>query len=149
VRIQLIDYAEHALVVTVTREGLLTVAHPGVCGVGAAEILRDVAERLIEAHGPAVCRPGAEPEPQHDREEILAEGGALDTDRGVWTDGTGHAWDLSVTWGAAGDMRWRWTGEQNGFGVPLMRAGKGSEPQPFDLVWSLYGPLHPTAGDRA
>nr|WSS66774.1 phiSA1p31-related protein [Streptomyces sp. NBC_01177] len=147
--IKLIDYAEHALVVTVTRDGLLTVAHPGFCGVIAADMLRDIADRLIEAHGPAVCAPGAEPEPQHDQAETLGQGGTLDADRKVWTDGTGHAWDLSVTWGSAGDMRWRWTGECSDAGVPLLQTGEGTEPQPLDLVWALYGPLVPTAGDRA
>lgn len=148
-RIQLIDHAEHVLVVTLTREGLLTVAHPRLCGVAAAEILRDVAERLIEAHGPAACHPVAEPEPQHDTGVTLGQGGTLDAERGVWTDGTGHAWDLSVTWASAGDLRWRWTGECDDAGTPLMRTGDGVDEQSFDVVWALYGPLVPTAGDRA
>ncbi|MFF9690274.1 phiSA1p31-related protein [Streptomyces sp. NPDC014623] len=148
-RIQLIDHAEHALVVTLTREGRLTVAYPGFCGAAAAEVLRDVADRLIEAHGPAVCHPDAEPEPQHDSAETLGQGGSLDADRAVWTDGTGHAWDLSVTWGSAGNLRWWWTGGHTEAGVPLMRTGDGTDEQPLDLVWALYGPLFPTAGDRA
>ncbi|RPK76390.1 hypothetical protein EES45_23140 [Streptomyces sp. ADI97-07] len=149
-RIKLIDFDEHALVVTVTRSGIASVVHPSMCGVAAAATLRDLAEQIEAAHSATVCAPDAEPEAQQPAQpETLGLGGAFDADREVWTDGTGHAWDLTVTWGSVGNLRWRWTGGTTEAGVPLMRTGEGTEPQPFDLVWALYGPLFAAAGDRA
>lgn len=148
-RIKLIDLDEYPLVVMVRADGTATVSAPNICDGAAADLLRSIAADLDAQHPPFVCTPGDKPEPQHDREEILAEGGALDAERRVWTDGTGHAWDLTVTWGSSGDMRWRWTGDCTDVGVPLLQTGEGSAPQPLDLVWALYGPLFPTAGDRA
>lgn len=148
-RIKLIDLDEYPLVVMVRRDGTATVSAPSVCDGVAADLLRNIAADLDAQHPPYVCSPGDTREEQPDAADTLGEGGELDADRQVWTDGTGHAWDLSVTWGSAGNLRWRWTGEQNDAGMPLMRTGEGTEAQPFNLVWALYGPLYAAAGDRA
>jgi hypothetical protein len=149
VRIKLIDLDEFPLVVMVRADGTATVSAPTICDGAAADLLRSIAADLDALHPPFACSPGDTPAPQPEADETLGKGGALDTDRKVWTDGTGHAWDLSVTWGSAGNLRWWWTGGHTEAGVPLMRTGDGTDEQPLDLVWALYGPLFPTAGDRA
>lgn len=145
-KIRQIDMDEQVLVLTVGRDGLSSVSHRGICAASAAEVLRDIAEQLMAGHSPIPCNPA---EPEVSKPEIRGEGGSLSIDRQVWTDGTGHAWDLSVTWGSVGSLRWRWTGGCTESDVPLMRTGDGSDEQPFDLVWALYGPLFPMVGDRA
>lgn len=147
--IRLIDYDEHALVVMVTREGGTTVVAPRMCDSAAADVLRKIADQLDAAHPPYPCDPGAEPDPQHDHAEPLGEGGSLDAERSVWTDGTGHVWDLAATWGDASGLQWRWTGQLTTSGIPLMRTGDDVDEQPLDVVRAVHGPIAPTAGERS
>ncbi|MEV8349016.1 phiSA1p31-related protein [Streptomyces niveus] len=148
-KIKFIDYDEHALVVTVTREGATSVVAPLMCDSSAADVLRKIADQLDAAHPPYPCTPGAyEPDPQHEHAE-LGTGGTLDAERRVWTDGTGHVWDLAATWGDAAGLRWRWTGQLTSSGIPWMRAGDDVDEQPLDVVRTVHGPIAPTAGERS
>ncbi|MFE2747359.1 phiSA1p31-related protein [Streptomyces scopuliridis] len=151
-RIRLIDFDEHALVLTVTRAGAVMVVNPRMCDTGTAELLHDIADQLAAAHPPYPCNPGAEPDAQHDYDEPLnGRHGRLDAERKVWTDGTGHAWDLSVTWlAAATEVAWEWTGRLDGLGTPVMRAvGSHSVHEPLDVLRAVYGPISPTGGERS
>ncbi|MGC4946214.1 phiSA1p31-related protein [Streptomyces sp. DT224] len=139
--IRIVDMDEHVLVLTVTNDGRSTLEFPGLCGEGAAALLRELADRVEASHGPDACRHHAPPS--------MPAGGTLDTERRVWTDGSGHAWDLSITWRAVDGVEWRWTDRCSGDGVPVMRAGSGPTEQTLDVVWSLYGPLAPVAGERS
>ncbi|MFF9568460.1 phiSA1p31-related protein [Streptomyces sp. NPDC014685] len=148
-RIRLIDYDEQALVVTVDRDGVTMVAAPRMCDSAAAEVLRRIADQLDAGHPPYPCTPAAAPE--HDHVEPLGQGGALDADRRVWTDGTGHAWDLSGRWTAAETPgEWEWSGLLDGRGTPVMAVvGSPEVHESLDVLRVLYGPIAPSAGGRS
>ncbi|MCZ1009933.1 phiSA1p31-related protein [Streptomyces lydicus] len=147
-KIRMLDLDEHALVLTMNKTGEVEVINPGMCDALAAAVLRTIADQLIAAHPPYPCTPDAEPEQQHDRppEPVTGHGSRLDTDRKVWTDGRGHAWDLSLKWGDAAGGVWRWTGVLDRAGTPMMRATDGDGREPLDVVRSLYGPIAPLGG---
>ncbi|MFJ3587492.1 phiSA1p31-related protein [Streptomyces sp. NPDC090231] len=151
-RIKLIDLDEYVLVVTVAHDGSTTVANPGICDAAAADVLRSIAAQLDAGHPPYPCNPGAEPAPQHDHAEPLdAPNGSLDTERRVWTDGTGHVWDLSARWAAAEtEPEWEWSGGLDHQGTPVMRAvGADDVRESLDVLRTLYGPIFPAVGGRS
>lgn len=151
VKIKVIDFGEYALALLVAHNGATEIVNPGMCDHRAADMLRDLADQLDALHPPHPCSPGAEPDPQHDRaEQPLREAlSSLDADRKLWTDGTGHTWDLSVAWGNSAGLQWRWTGQLTTGGVPWMRTADGVDEQPLDVVRTVHGPIAPTAGDRS
>ncbi|MFM9637642.1 phiSA1p31-related protein [Streptomyces turgidiscabies] len=140
-----IDMADQRLVVLVDGDGRLEVQTGKICTARAAEVLESLAARLRAAHPPFPCFPPAAPNPTSERPDdlLLAEGGRLDRSAKVWTDGRGHAWDLSLTWGDAVGVEWRWHGSLDGNGAPLLRANEGPTVQALDVVRALYGPLAP------
>ncbi|MEV8394791.1 MULTISPECIES: phiSA1p31-related protein [unclassified Streptomyces] len=151
-RIRLIDFDEHALVLTVAHTGGVMIANPRMCDSAAAEMLRNIADQLDAAHPPYPCSPGAGPDPQHDHAEPLnGAAGRLDTERKVWTDGTGHTWDLSGRWAAAAtEVEWEWTGRLDHLGTPVMSAvGSPEVHESLDVLRTLYGPISPAIGGRS
>lgn len=149
-RIRLIDYDELPLVLTMGPNGIVEASHPGMCKIQAARILRNVANQMVAAHSPHECTPGDEaPIPEHrPAEPIDAADGSLDAERKVWTDGTGHTWDLSVTWAdqETGNT-WRWAGRFAPGGVPLLHAvGYPGITRPLDVLRAEYGPIYPAVG---
>ncbi|MET9816553.1 phiSA1p31-related protein [Streptomyces sp. NPDC006355] len=143
-----IDMDEQRLVILVDSDGRLEVQTGKICTARAAEVLEQIAARLRAAHPPFPCFPPAAANPTSERpdELLLADGGRLDRSAQVWTDGRGHAWDLSLTWGDATGVEWRWYGSLDSNGAPLLRANNGVTVQALDVVRALYGPLAPLAG---
>lgn len=151
-RFKLIDLDEFSLVVMVRSDGTVTVSSPSLCDGVAADVLRSIAAQLEAAHPPYPCHPAADAAPLTEAPETLGTGGGrYDADRHVWTDGAGHAWDLSVTWAAAGaDPVWEWAREFDRSGTPVMQTvGDPSVREALDVLRVLYGPIAPTTGRRA
>ncbi|WP_432159476.1 phiSA1p31-related protein [Streptomyces sp. NRRL F-5630] len=147
-RIKLVDLDEHSLVVTIDADGVAELHSAGMCKMRAAAILRFVSTQLAAEHGLGPCHP--EPEPQHERAEpLIAHAGSLDRERRLWTDGTGHAWDLSLAWAGVDDRAWRWHGSLDRQGTPIMRSSDGAASEPLDVVRAVWGPLAPVNGDEA
>lgn len=146
-RIRLIDYDEHPIVVTIGQDLAAEVANPTVCDRVTADLLRRVADQLDARHAPYPCRPGAHPE-QHERpaEPLHPQGSTLDRYSGTWTDGAGHAWDLTLMWEDIGGGRWRWNGRM-AQDTPLMRHVQTGELTPLDALRFINGPLIPVRGD--
>ncbi|MGO4630543.1 phiSA1p31-related protein [Streptomyces sp. 2RAF24] len=147
--IRLIDENELRLLVMVDGAGRLDHRVRGMCPSLAAAVLRALAARLEAEHPPFPCDwdPARDaPVERHD-EPLPTEGGRLDAARRVWTDGTGHRWDLSVTWRDAVDVTWRWTGRMDGQGTPLMRADEGAEVESLDVIRAVVGPIAPAGGE--
>ncbi|WP_125262348.1 phiSA1p31-related protein [Streptomyces alboflavus] len=146
-----VDLDEQALVVLVERDGSYEVQNPALCNRFAAALLRGIAEQLDASHPPHPCTPGDGAEPHHERpaEPLISHAGTLDRERKMWTDGTGHAWDLSLPWTDAADRSWRWHGSLDRQGTPIMRSGDGAEVQPLDVVRALWGPIAPLSGGAA
>jgi hypothetical protein len=142
-----VDMDEQALVVLVDRDGRLEVQTGKICTVRAAEVLEQLAARLRASHPPFPCFPPAAPNPTPERPDglLLGEGSRLDRSAKVWTDGRGHTWDLSLTWGDVTGVEWRWHGSLDSSGAPLLRANNGVTVQSLDVVRALYGPLAPLA----
>ncbi|MFI7010017.1 phiSA1p31-related protein [Streptomyces sp. NPDC050145] len=146
--IRLVDLDEQHVVVMLSTDGKVEVLGD-MCTVGAAALLMSVARQLVAEHGVGSCR--REPEPQHERpaEPLHAHAGSLDREARVWTDGTGHAWDLALAWRDATDQSWRWHGSVDRQGAPIMRSADGSVSEPLDVVRAVYGPLAPEFGGVA
>lgn len=148
-RIRLVDFDEQPLVVLVDEDGVAEVYGDGMCKLRAAAILRFVAAQLAAEHPAGACLP--QPEPQHDRpvEPLISHAGTLDRERRLWTDGTGHAWDLSLAWADVHERAWRWHGSLDRQGTPIMRSSDGSASEPLDVVRAVWGPLAPVIGGDA
>lgn len=149
--VRLIDYDEYRLVLTITPEGEARVINPGMCDITTATMLRRVAERLEADHPPVECEPTENTvEPERPAEPAEVSGSRLDTGRKVWTDGRGHAWDLSIPWADEATANvWRWTGALARGGAPMMHAAGTSVQEPFDVIHVMYGPMSPVVGDRS
>ncbi|WP_431784376.1 phiSA1p31-related protein [Streptomyces chumphonensis] len=149
-RIRMLDLDEYAFVLTVTTDGVGHLTNPRMCDAVTADVLRRFADQLDAAHPPYSCDPSSEPEPQHERldEPLNGRSGVLHSDRSVWTDGRGHRWDLSLTWGDVTERAWQWTGVLDRVGTPMMRAADG-ERASLDVVRALYGPIAPFVGGAA
>lgn len=147
-KIRMLDLDEHALVLTMSKSGAVEVTNPDMCDALAAAVLRSIADQLVAAHPPYPCTPGEGPDEQHERpaEPVTGHGSRLDRERKVWTDGRGHAWDLSLNWSDAAGGAWRWTGVLDRVGTPMMREVDGDSREPLDVVRSLYGPIAPVGG---
>jgi hypothetical protein len=148
--IRMIDVNEQALVLNVDYQGLAYFRVGKVCPRGIASLLRELADRVEASHPPFPCdwdeRRG-EPEPaDRPAEPLVPDRGSLDADAQVWTDGTGHRWDLSVPWDDVTDVRWHWTGRMDGQGVPLMRSNDGEETASLDVIRAVTGPIAPVVG---
>lgn len=144
--IRMIDLDEHVLVITLDEHGDLGITPAGACAYAVAAVLMHAAHALAAEHPPFRCNPAAE-QPSGD-EPLYAEHGTLDADRRVWTDGTGHVWDLSVAWAAAGtESLWKWSGRLDR-GVPVMQAVGTGVKESLDVLRALYGPISPAGGER-
>lgn len=149
-RIRLIDYDEHLIVVTVNPDGKAAVSHPTMCAVDAAAWLERLAAVMRAEHPPHACDPAQDAEPEErEPEPLLQHGGSLADDRRTWFDGTGHAWDLGVVWRDVVDVEWRWVGRMDESGAPLMRSSTPGDVQSLDVIRAVVGPIVPVRGDDA
>lgn len=141
-----VDQREHPLVVLVDVHGSAEILGENtVCKARVADVLRVVADVMENEHGPGPCTPQAGPADGFGRrdEPLFPHAGTLDSERQVWTDGTGHAWDLSVPWRDNAGSTWLWYGRLDGQGAPMMRSNDWPEPQPLDSLRALRGPMAP------
>ncbi|MFI5809289.1 phiSA1p31-related protein [Streptomyces sp. NPDC051561] len=148
-KIKFLDLDEHVLVITVDAQGALDITPTGGCTHAVASVLVHAARALVDAHPPYPCTPDAE-QPSGD-EPLHAEHGTLDAERRVWTDGTGHVWDLSVTWAAAAtEPLWMWSGRLDHLGTPVMQpVGDDGVRESLDVLRALYGPISPVGGEQS
>lgn len=140
--------SDPAIVVAIERDGSYRVHADRVCKRLAAELLRGIADRLVDEHGPFRCTP----QPARPREDEPADpyAGSLDRAREVWRDARGESFDLSLSWSDEYARVWRWTGTTGQFGEPVLRTEAGNgESMPLSLVRALYGPLAPVLGGAA
>ncbi|MGW7197511.1 phiSA1p31-related protein [Streptomyces chryseus] len=151
-RFMFVDRDENPLVFLIDAHGDVEVhGDDRVCKLRAAAILRYVAAQFIAEHPRGACTPQPDAQGYRPGEPLHSHAGTLDRDRKVWTDGTGHAWNLSLPWGDVDDRAWLWGGVLDSRGAPLMRtdAEGDGEVQPLDVVRSLYGPIAPLSGGAA
>ncbi|WP_405674820.1 phiSA1p31-related protein [Streptomyces sp. NBC_01511] len=149
--IRLIDYDEHAIVVTIGRNLAVETFNPSICDGVTADLLRNIADQLDAKHPPYPCRPGSQPE-QHEQHERPAEplhpqGSTLDRYAGTWADGAGHTWDLTLMWEDVAGGRWRWNGRM-AQSVPMMREVRTGELTPLDALRFINGPITPVRGEQ-
>lgn len=147
-RIRLIDYDEHPIVLTIGRDMAVEIINPSICDGVTADLLRNIADQLDAKHPPYPCRPGSEPA-QHERpaEPMHAPTGTLDRYSGTWTDGGGHTWDLTLMWEDVAGQRWRWNGHL-AQSVPMMRHVQTGELTPLDALRFISGPITPVRGEQ-
>jgi hypothetical protein len=140
-----VDFTEHPLVLLVDAEGNAELhGDDQVCKLKAAAILAVIARDLAAEHGPGRCSPSGEvPQWQRPDEPLIPSGGTLDRDAQLWTDGTGHVWNLALPWRDNAGSTWLWYGSLDGQGCPLMRSTDWPEPQPLDALRYLRGPMSP------
>ncbi|WP_399142232.1 phiSA1p31-related protein [Streptomyces sp. NBUA17] len=144
-RHRIVDFTEHPFVVLVGADGSAEiVGDDQVCKRQAARVLRVVADVLDSEHPQGRCTP-TERTPQWSRpdEPLLPHAGMLDRAAQLWTDGTGHVWNLALPWQDSAGSTWLWYGSLDGQGAPLMRSNDWPEPQPLDALRSLRGPMVP------
>lgn len=148
---RLVDFTEHPLVLLVDDEGNgELIGEDSFCAIRVAALLRLIAADLLASHPLGPCAPQAEATVwERPAEPLHPQGSTLDRVRQLWTDGTGHVWDLSVKWGDASGRPWRWTGELDRVtGVPLMRCEYRPDTQPLDVLRATCGPIAPMGGAR-
>ena len=147
-RIRLIDFDEHPLVVIVDRNGLTTVGGTGLCGLVAADVLRQLADQMEADHPATTCNPHTDTPtgPEQPVVPVTVFGSVLDRPRGLWVDGHGHTWDLTLVWVDAAGDRWAWTGSLDR-GVPMLYPLAGGAPEPLDTLRIVHGPIGPMRGD--
>ncbi|MGW2708655.1 phiSA1p31-related protein [Streptomyces sp. NPDC001356] len=151
-RHRIVDFTEHPLVVLIDTEGgAEIVGDDQVCKLKAAAVLRVVADVLASEHEQGQCRPPTRtPQWRRPAEPLIPHVSTLDRGRSLWTDGTGHVWDLSVPWGDAYGRSWRWTGDMDRTsGAPLMATEYRAEQQPLDVLRATFGPIAPLPGGAA
>ncbi|MCT9139042.1 phiSA1p31-related protein [Streptomyces violarus] len=149
---RLVDFTEHPLVLLVDTEGgAELLGEDTMCPIQTAAILRTIAADLLASHPLGPCAPVAEapawsrpPEPLH------PFAGTLDRARKVWTDGTGHVWDLSVPWADANGDTWRWHGVLDQVsGAPILRCDQWKGAHTLDVLREGRGPIRPVVGGAA
>lgn len=146
-----VDFTEHPIVLLVDAEGNAELhGDDQVCKARVASILQVIARDLVAEHefehGGGPCSPSAElGRWERPDEPLIAHGGTLDRAARLWTDGTGHVWDLALSWRDAAGSTWSWSGRLDGQGAPLMRSGDWAEAQPLDALRSLRGPMAPVS----
>ncbi|MEV5911102.1 phiSA1p31-related protein [Streptomyces chartreusis] len=149
---RLVDFTEHPLLLLIDTEGNAElIGEDTMCPINVAAMLRIIAADLLMSHPLGPCLPTPEP-PTWSRpaEPLHPFAATLDRARKLWTDGTGHVWDLSVWWGDAFGRVWRWTGDlDRTSGAPLMRCEYRPETQPLDVLRAVCGPIAPMAGGAA
>jgi hypothetical protein len=144
-RHRIIDFTEHPFVILVDTSGGAEIhGDDQVCKIKAATVLRVIADMLANEHPHGPCGP-SERTPRWTRpdEPLHSNAGSLDRSAQVWTDGTGHAWDLSMPWQDAAGSTWLWYGSLDGQGAPLMRSNDHPTPEPLDALRALRGPIAP------
>ncbi|MEW1867003.1 phiSA1p31-related protein [Streptomyces caelestis] len=142
---RIVDFTEHPFVVLIGVDGgAEIVGDDQVCKRQAARVLRILADVLESEHPNGPCHPAART-PQWTRpdEPLMPHGGSLDRDAQLWTDGTGHVWNLALPWRDSAGSTWLWYGSLDGQGAPLMRSNDWPEPQPLDALCYLRGPMAP------
>ncbi|MFE5658329.1 phiSA1p31-related protein [Streptomyces sp. NPDC056517] len=152
--IRMIDLNEQLLVVTLDRSGVMRTSVRGMCNDMAASVLRGLAEQLEADHPPFPCDWDEQrdaPAPAYRPAEPLpSEGARLDRAAKVWTDGAGHAWDLSVPWEDSTSLQWVWSKRMDTSGVPIMKTTSYGKTitEPLDVLRAAAGPLKPVAGEQ-
>lgn len=152
--IRMIDLNEQLLVITLDKSGVMRTSIRGMCADVAASVLRGLAEQLAADHPPFPCHWDEQrdaPAPAYRPAEPLpTEGARLDFAAKVWTDGAGHAWDLSVPWEDSTSLRWTWTKRMDTSGVPIMQSTAYGETatESLDVLRAAAGPLTPVAGEQ-
>jgi hypothetical protein len=147
--VRFVDFTEHPFVLLVDVHGNAELHGDGqVCKLRAAALLRVIANDLAAEHPLGACTPEPDAEPwERPAESLHSQFGTLDAERALWTDGTGHVWNLSIPWGDAFGRSWRWHGVVDPLsGAPMMRCEYRFEAQPLDLLRALYGPIAPLSG---
>lgn len=147
-----VDFTEHPLVLLVGEDGSADLhGDDSLCKIQVAAILQIIARDLIAEHGSQRCTPsGATPVWVRPDEPLHSFAGTLDRESRVWTDGTGHAWDLTVPWLDTTGETWWWQGRLTSQGDPIMRSDDGSQAQPLGVLRQLRGPISPvTSGGAA
>jgi hypothetical protein len=144
-RHRIVDFTEHPFVVLVDTDGNTEiVGDDQVCTLKAAAVLRALADILVSEHGKTPCTPPARvPQWKRPDEPLMPHASTLDREAQLWTDGTGHVWDLALPWQDAAGSTWLWYGSLDGQGAPLMRSNDCPDPQPLDALRALRGPLAP------
>ena len=149
---RLVDFTEHPLVLLVDTEGNAElIGEDTICPIRTAALLRVIANDLIASHPLGRCTPSAEaPTWSRPAEPLIPQAGTLDRARSLWTDGTGHVWDLSVPWADAFGRAWQWTGQlDRTSGTPMMRCEYRPDTQPLDVLRAVCGPIAPMPGGAA
>ncbi|AAR29701.1 hypothetical protein VWBp11 [Streptomyces phage VWB] len=149
--IRMIDLNEQRLVITLDANNVYRINVRSMCPVEAAALLHVIAAELVAEHPPFPCHWDTErdtPAPADRPDEPLpVDGARLDAERSVWTDGTGHTWDLSVMWQDVFGVHWQWTGRLDRSGTPLMTSVAGIEP--LDVIRASVGPIAPVGGEQS
>lgn len=149
-RYRFIDLDEQPFVVLIDTYGTAEIiGDDAVCKAKAAAVLTVVADVLAGEHT-GQCFPSADA-PSHSRsiEPLHTHASTLDAAARVWTDGTGHAWDLSLSWGDASGRAWSWRGILDSRGAPLMRSADDAEVRTLDVLRVESGPISPLSGGAA
>lgn len=146
-RHRIVDFTEHPFVVLVGVDGSAEiVGDDQVCKLKAAAVLRVVADVLANEHTQGPCTPpDRTPRWQRPDEPLMPHAGTLDRAARLWTDGTGHVWDLALAWRDAAGSTWSWAGRLDREGAPLMQSDDWPEVQPLDALRSLRGPMAPVS----
>ncbi|BDH04864.1 phiSA1p31-related protein [Streptomyces seoulensis] len=142
-RFRFVDLAEHPVVVLIDDQGNATIeGEDRVCPLILAEVMFRIALFYEAAHENAVCRPTSRAE--RALEPLQEQAATLDREFAVWTDGTGHAWDLTCDWVDAYGRAWQWTGDLDQVsGIPLMRTEYRTDVQSLDVLREVCGPISP------
>lgn len=151
-RFRIVDFTEHPMVVMFDVEGSAQlVGDDSVCALHAAAALQALAGMLLAEHVTEGCRAAAEEAPgERPAEPLLPFAGSIDRDRQVWTDGTGHVWDLSVAWADVNGDTWRWRGGMDPVsGAPVLRCEQWEGAHPLDVLREGRGPIRPVVGGAA
>lgn len=147
-----VDFTEHPFVLLVDGDGNAELhGDEQVCKLKAAAILSVIARDLVAEHGRGRCTPLPEaPLWQRPDEPLVPYAGTLDRERRLWTDGTGHVWDLSVPWADANGDTWRWHGVIDAAsGAPVLRCDQWKGAHSLDVLRAGRGPIRPVVGGAA
>ncbi|GGQ81042.1 phiSA1p31-related protein [Streptomyces flaveolus] len=151
-RFRFVDAAEHPVVLLIDTDGGAELhGDDTMCRLQLAAILSVLAGRLVAEATAETCAPVEAPGWwERPDEPLMPQAGTLDRERQVWTDGTGHAWDLTVPWADVYGDTWRWHGHLDGeSGMPVLRCDQWPGAHPLDVLRAGRGPIRPTVGGAA